>query len=81
MSSTDYQPIACARHEMLEFAVLRRQKLRIELADAAGGRLARVVWPTDVVTRDGAEWLNYRAEDGEGVVRLDRILAFAPEPA
>lgn len=81
MRATDYVPIACAQHEQLEHAVLRRQKLRIEMADAAGGRLERVVLPTDVVTRDGDEWLNYRAEDGEGVVRLDRILAFSPAPA
>lgn len=75
---TDYVPIACARHEALEFAVLRRQKLRVELIEESGARRAMLILPTDVYTRDGAEWLRYRSGEGEGVVRLDRILGFSP---
>ncbi|HNQ03705.1 MAG TPA: Rho-binding antiterminator [Thiobacillaceae bacterium] len=73
----DYVPISCADHERLEFAVLRRQKLRLRLRDTTGGEGGQVVLPTDVATRDGAEWLSFQTETGKtAVVRLDRILDF-----
>jgi Rho-binding antiterminator len=72
----DYVPIACVEHERLEFAVLRRQRLRLEYRDEAGQTLSVIVLPTDVETRDGAEWLSYRTADGTtGVLRLDRIVS------
>ncbi|MBK9327087.1 MAG: hypothetical protein IPN00_12450 [Hydrogenophilales bacterium] len=58
--ASDYVPIACAEHERLEFAVLRRQRLRLEYRDEGGLTISRIVLPTDVATRDGAEWLSYR---------------------
>ena len=71
-----YVPIPCIAHEKLEFAVLRRQKLRLRLREEGGEERQLIVLPTDVVTRDGAEWLSYRTEEGEtGVVRLDEILS------
>ncbi len=77
--ASDYVPIACAEHERLEFAVLRRQRLRLEYRDESGLTISRVVLPTDVATRDGAEWLSYREmEGGEGVIRLDRIVSAKP---
>jgi len=76
-SPSGYVPIACVAHEHLEFAVLRRQKLRLRLRDEHGAETDLIVLPTDVATRDQAEWLSYRTGDGtHGVVRLDRILAF-----
>lgn len=76
---SDYAPIACADHERLEFAVLTRGKLRLGLRDDQGPQRVLVVAPTDVATRDGAEWLSYRDESGEtGVIRLDRIVSIAP---
>jgi Rho-binding antiterminator len=75
----EYLPISCIAHERLEFAVLRRQKLRLHLRDASGMEQVQVVLPTDVTTRDRAEWLSYRDEAGNmGVIRLDRILAAEP---
>jgi Rho-binding antiterminator len=36
-----------------------------------------MVLPLDVATRDGAEWLKFRREDGSHEeIRLDRILSF-----
>jgi Rho-binding antiterminator len=70
----DYVPIPCIEHERLEFAVLRRQKLALKVRDENGDLRAMVVLPTDVATRDQAEWLTYRdAADAVGVLRLDRI--------
>ncbi len=76
---SDYVPISCMAHEKLEFAVLRRQKLRLRLREEGGEERLLIVLPTDVATRDGAEWLSYRTEEGEaGVVRLDGILSAEP---
>lgn len=74
-----YVPIPCIAHEKLEFAVLRRQKLRLRLREEGGEERVFTALPTDVATRDGAEWLSYRTEEGEtGVVRLDGILSTEP---
>jgi len=74
-----YHSIPCIDHERLEFAVLRRQKLRASLRDAHGSAQEETILPIDVNTREGAEWLTYRNEAGEEqVVRLDFIIRFAP---
>jgi Rho-binding antiterminator len=76
---SDYVPIACIEHEKLEFAVLRRQTLRLIFVTESGARESCIVRPTDVGTREGAEWLNYCTLEGkDGVVRLDRILSASP---
>lgn len=74
-----YVSIACIEHERLEFAVLRRQKLLLRLLDESGLEQTLTVLPTDVATRDQAEWLTYRDDSGAvGVVRLDRIQSAKP---
>lgn len=76
---SDYVPIPCIEHERLEFAVLRRQKLVLELRDDAGNAVTLTVLATDVATREQAEWLSYRDETGvDAVVRLDRIVSARP---
>jgi len=76
---SDYQPIACIEHERLEFAVLRRIKLNLEYRDELGQVQKRLVLPTDVATRGGAEWLSFRGSDGlDAVIRLDRIVTAKP---
>jgi len=78
MSAEPYRSIACAFHETLEFAVLRRYRLRL-VSIEAGIELDRPVRPTDVATRDGAEWLSYVDDQGRaGVVRLDCIVSAEP---
>jgi Rho-binding antiterminator len=73
--SAEYTPIACADHERLEFAVLRRQHLQLTWLTEDGGTPCRErVLPLDVATCGGAEWLTIRRADGSTeVVRLDRI--------
>jgi len=76
---SDYTSITCIEHERLEFAVLRRQKLLLRLRDETGNIQTLTVLPTDVATREQAEWLTYRDESGAiGVVRLDRIESAVP---
>ncbi|MFZ5484695.1 MAG: transcriptional antiterminator, Rof [Pseudomonadota bacterium] len=71
---SDYRPITCVAHEKLEYAVLKRRVLDLCYLDAEGvARCARGV-PLDVYTRDRAEWLRFRAEDGQELtLRLDQI--------
>lgn len=73
-----YQPVACAFHESLEFAVLRRQNLHLRYRTEAG-EVEAVGLPIDVATRDGAEWLIFQAESGASqVIRLDAIVSAQP---
>jgi len=76
---SEYVPIPCVEHDRLEFAVLRRQRLLLQIRDASGTTLTLTVLPTDVATREQAEWLTYREESGSvAVVRLDHILSATP---
>ncbi|MFN3717024.1 MAG: transcriptional antiterminator, Rof [Thiobacillus sp.] len=69
MSAPDYQPIACADHERLEFAALTKQWVTLTVDDAVQSLL-----PLDVYTRDGAEWLQARNAAGETLtIRLDHL--------
>lgn len=69
----DYQPIECAQHERLEFAVMRRIPLHLKLKDGRGVTGLAL----DVFTQDGAEWLKFRdVSDVEETLRLDWIAAF-----
>lgn len=75
-----YQPIPCILHDRLEFSVLRRISLRLayKLADRD---IIETVMPLDVATRNGAEWLEFRREDGsQEVIRLDWIISFEEIP-
>jgi Rho-binding antiterminator len=72
----EYMPIACVQHERLEFSVLRRIPLMLEYRLEGQDRVEKVM-SLDVATRDGAEWLKFRREDGSvEEIRLDRILSF-----
>jgi Rho-binding antiterminator len=68
---SDYQAIACADHERLEYAALKRQWLALNVT--TGDRAGRQrLMPLDVYTRDGAEWLLAETESGERLtLRLD----------
>ena len=67
---SDYQPIACADHERLEFAALTRQWLEVTVS----GGMAQRLLPLDVYTRDGAEWLKAQTGAGDVVtLRLDTL--------
>jgi Rho-binding antiterminator len=66
-----YRSIACADHERLELAALKRQWLDVNLTTGDRAGQQRLM-PLDVYTRDGAEWLLAKTETGEQLtLRLD----------
>lgn len=54
---SDYRPISCIEHERLDYAVLKQQRLNCRFVADGGVEQQRVLRPTDVSTREGAEWL------------------------
>lgn len=71
MSGTGYQPIPCVQHERLEYAVLTRKWLLLNVTAGEHAGRQRLL-PCDVYTRDGAEWLVAETESGERLrLRLD----------
>ncbi len=77
-----YQPIACAQHERLEFAVLRRIPLWLRYQAEAGQQLEELILPLDVQTRQTGEWLVLRYANGNtGELRLDQLHYFEERPS
>ena len=76
--TTDYLPIDCDQHSVLELLAIRRARVVAEarLADGAVRRLRAQV--RDVITRDGAEYLILSDQAGKSIsVRLDRLLGLS----
>ncbi|AWH18185.1 transcriptional antiterminator [Stenotrophomonas sp. ZAC14D2_NAIMI4_7] len=69
---TDYRPIACDLHDVLEIACLHRALLQVELTE---GRTFVARARTTVSTADKEEFLLLDADDGEQCIRLDHLLA------
>lgn len=71
--SEAYKPISCVNHERLEFAVLKRQWLEIEVLQGVHAGRHRLL-PLDVYAREGVEWLDAQTEAGEKLaLRLDHL--------
>jgi len=71
---SDYKVIPCALHEHYQLAVMQRLPLDLTWCGEVGEITQARVYPLDVYTKDGAEFLLVRAEAlGEVVIRLDHI--------
>lgn len=69
----DYRPISCVNHERLEYAVLRKAWLDVEVLAGEHVGQQRLL-PLDVYARDGVEWLEAQTETGDKLVlRLDHL--------
>lgn len=71
---TDYRPIDCDLHDVLEIACLHRARLQVELTD---GRIFVARARTTQSTPGKEEFLVLDAEDGEQRIRLDHLRAVA----
>ncbi len=71
--TTDYRPVSCDLHSELELLALRGARVTID-ADCDGREVVgRVASVSDVLTRDGAEFLVLVDTAGTFCCRLDRI--------
>lgn len=80
MKSTDYQPVHCGLHSEYELLVLQRRSCRLDWSDAAGTMRSLIVTPTDLYTRNSAEFMSVTDRLGEvHEIRLDRIRRCEPD--
>ncbi|MCB1802736.1 MAG: hypothetical protein KDI82_13680 [Gammaproteobacteria bacterium] len=70
---TDYRPIDCDQHSMLELLAMRRAPVVLAGLDAEAGPVHVEGVVVDVLTQAGAEYLVLENADGHHRVRLDRI--------
>ena len=77
MEPTDYVPVDCGLYSEYELAIMHRDRLRLSWHDFAGNAHIGVVLPTDLRTRNGAEYMVVTEQDGSMLeIRLDRILHY-----
>lgn len=75
MTTTDYQPIDCDQHSVLELLAMRRAQVSVvyQQDDAAPRHAEGIV--VDVLTRRGAEFLVLAVGPERLAVRLDHLAA------
>lgn len=72
---TEYHPIDCDQHSILELLAMRRVSATVHYDDGAGGTLRSVGDIVDVFTRSGAEFLAVARDlEHRDELRLDRLL-------
>lgn len=69
---SDYHPISCDFHDVLESLATNRTHTEIEYRDADGALCKRVAAIEDVHSRDGAE---YAVLSSGEILRLDQLIA------
>jgi transcriptional antiterminator Rof (Rho-off) len=76
---SDCRPVACGFYDLLEIAILRRQRLQARWCDPSGAEVEACTGPRDLRIRDAAEYLIAVDADGRHLeLRLDRIRSAAP---
>ena len=74
---TDYRPIDCGLHSEYELAILQRRRLHLTWLGSDHATYSEIVTPTDLVTREGEEFMIISRRGGETVeIRLDRIIGY-----
>ncbi|MES9991543.1 MAG: transcriptional antiterminator, Rof [Candidatus Thiodiazotropha sp.] len=72
----DYVAIPCAQHEAYQYAVMKGTMLQLIWHDEEGQACRVQALPIDVLTRDQAEFLVVKQQNGAiRSIRLDRIIA------
>lgn len=70
--TSDYRPIACDAYSVLERLVLRRRPVTLSYTEGGATREIAGV-PVDLVTRQGAEYLEVAVDGAALVVQLDQL--------
>ncbi len=75
---TDYKPIPCTEYDVYEIAIMHGRKLRLTWREA-NVIYWQIVKPLDLETRNGEEFLIFRAMGGKTFsTRLDHIRKIEP---
>lgn len=74
--ASDYIPISCDQHDVLELAIMEGNKLR---ARFDGETETHLITPLELSARNGEEFLRYRGVGGVHEVRLDKLKEFKRE--
>ena len=70
---TDYTPVDCGLHSRYELAIMQHQQVRLSW-QAEATLHTETVLPTDLVTRNGEEFLRITRAGGNSLdIRLDHI--------
>jgi Rho-binding antiterminator len=76
---SDYRPIPCALYDRYERAIMHRDRLRVRWRDDAGITHLETLFPADLETCNGEEFLVAIGLGGEALrLRLDRIVDAEP---
>lgn len=76
--TTDYEPIDCGQHSVLELLAMRRARVVARSGPPKGTVSIVEGVVCDVLTRDGAEYLILHDQaDRECSIRLDRLLSLS----
>jgi len=79
MEPTDYNPIDCELYSAYELLIMHRKRLQLSWRGPGGVAHIGIVTPTDLSTRDGAEFMVVTGQDGATfTIRLDRIMHYTP---
>ena len=74
MTTSDYRPIGCDAHSVLEVLALRRVEAVLAVVDEQGVAVIVAGRVVDLLTRAGSEYLRVCRDDGElHDIRLDRL--------
>ena len=76
---TDYTPVDCGLHSSYELAIMQHQLVRLSWLDNEASVHTETVLPTDLVTRNGEEFMRITRTGGDSLeIRLDHIERFEP---
>ena len=76
---TDYTPVDCGLHSNYELAIMQHQPVRLSWQDNEASVHTETVLPTDLVTRNGEEFMRITRTGGDSLeIRLDHIRRFEP---
>ena len=74
---TDYTPVDCGLHSSYELAIMQHQLVRLSWLDNEASVHTETVLPTDLVTRNGEEFMRITRTGGDSLeIRLDHIRQF-----
>jgi len=73
---TDYKPIECGLHSEYELLIMRAQRVNIEFQGANELKQVHTGTPTDMISKNNAEFLEISSAGRKELIRLDKIIDY-----